>query len=171
MQGHGRQHSSILKLCLFLLCRVQNSVMEDRVCALSLVACTIYFIIRGTLRAGAHTLQELISAGRKTFSGGLFAELLRCAQVLFFIQRAGLINEIFDKDCPPESRMAKLVERLHRGDGIIDLPRPVRVRLVHSCTSKSGGKNEYIGEFIVKHIVRRTTLSPNATSALMARTG
>ena len=35
---------------------------------------------------------------------------------------------------------------------MIDLPRPVRVRLVYSCTSKSGGKNTYIGEFVVKHI-------------------
>ena len=37
-------------------------------------------------------------------------------------------------------------------DGIIDLPHPVRVRLVYSCTPKSGGKNEYIGEFVVRHL-------------------
>ena len=79
-------------------------------------------------------------------------ELLRSVQVLFFIQQAGLINEIFDKDCPPESRMAKLEECLQREGGIIDLPRAVRVSLVYSCTSKSGGKNEYTGEFVVKHI-------------------
>ena len=66
--------------------------------------------------------------------------------------RAGLINEIFGEDCAPESRMEKLGELLASKDGIIDLSRPVRMRLVYSCTSKSGGKNEYIGEFVVKHI-------------------
>ena len=115
------------------------------------VACTIYFIINGPLRAGARTLRELISKGRKTCSGGLLAELLRCAQVLLFIQQAGLVNEIFSEDCAPESRMERLEELLQSKDGIIDLPRPVRVRLVYSCTSKRSGKNEYIGEFVVKH--------------------
>jgi hypothetical protein len=38
--------------------------------------------------------------------------------------------------------MAKLEEPLQSEDGIIDLLRPVRVRLVYSCTSKSCGKNE-----------------------------
>ena len=125
--------------------------MEDRVGALSLVACTIYFIINGALRAGARTLRELISEGRKTCSGGLFAELLRRAALLF-IQQAGLIHEIFNEDCAPESRMEKHEELLQSKDGIIDLPRPVRVRLVYGCTPKSGGKNQYIGEFVVKHI-------------------
>ena len=36
-------------------CCIQNSVMEDRIGALSRVAYTIYFIICGDLRAGAHT--------------------------------------------------------------------------------------------------------------------
>ena len=65
--------------------------------------------------------------------------------MLFFIQQAGLINELFDKDCAPESRIAKLEELLQREDRIIHVPRPMRVRLVYSCTSKSGGKNAYIG--------------------------
>ena len=37
-------------------------------------------------------------------------------------------------------------------DGIIYLPQPVCMHLVYSCTSKSRGQNEYIGEFVVKHI-------------------
>ena len=72
--------------------------------------------------------------------------------MLLVIQQAGLINEIFGEDCAPESRMAKLEELLQSKDGIIDLPRPVRVRLVYSCTPKSGGKNEYISEFVVRHL-------------------
>ena len=48
--------------------------------------------------------------------------------------------------------MEKLEELLQTKDGIIDLPRPVRVLLVYSCTSKSGGENEYIVEFVVKHL-------------------
>ena len=42
--------------------------------------------------------------------------------------------------------------RASTASGIIDLQRPVSVRLVFSCTSKSGGKNKYVGEFVVKHI-------------------
>ena len=90
-------------------CRIQNSFMEDRSGALSRVACTIYFIISGTLRAGAHTLKELISAGRKTCNEGLFAEL-RGAHVLFFIQQAGLINEIFGEDCAVLVHASRRVE-------------------------------------------------------------
>ena len=106
--------------------------MKDRIGALSRVACTIYFIISGTLRAGTHTLKDLISAARKTCKEGLFAELLLGAQVLFFIQ--GPMNEILGEDSAPQFRMEKLEELLQRGDGIIELPSSARASCVQLHT-------------------------------------
>ena len=80
------------------------------------------------------------------------------------------INEMLGKDCALEDRTEKLGELLQHEHSIIELPRAVRVRLLYSKrrtpkrelykrrTPKSGGKNEYIVEFIVKHIRELTSL-------------
>ena len=78
---------------------------------------------RGTLCRFLKSLGNKAAQGRDR-------ELLRCAQVLFFIQQAGLINEIFGEDCAMESQMEKLEELLQCEHGIIALPCPVRMRLV-----------------------------------------